>query len=50
MDYELIDSGNGEKLERFGKYTLARPCSQAIWPKSKEKQSAWDQADASINR
>tara|TARA_A100001015_G_scaffold313906_1_gene422191 strand:+ start:2759 stop:3601 length:843 start_codon:yes stop_codon:yes gene_type:complete len=50
MDYKLIDSGNGEKLERFGKYTLARPCSQAIWPKSKEKQSAWDQADASFNR
>ena len=24
-DYELIDSGRGEKLERFGKYVLRRP-------------------------
>jgi 23S rRNA (cytosine1962-C5)-methyltransferase len=31
QDYELIDSGNFEKLERFGKYTLARPEPQAIW-------------------
>ena len=28
---ELIDSGNGEKLERFGKYTLCRPEPQAVW-------------------
>jgi len=32
-DYELIDSGNGEKLERFGKYVLARPEPQALWDK-----------------
>lgn len=32
-DYELIDSGNGQKLERFGKYTLIRPEPQAIWSK-----------------
>ncbi len=30
-DYELIDSGEFEKLERFGKYILARPEPQAIW-------------------
>lgn len=30
-DYELLDSGDGRKLERFGAYTLARPCSQAVW-------------------
>ncbi|MCB0762637.1 MAG: class I SAM-dependent methyltransferase [Flavobacteriales bacterium] len=29
--YELIDSGNGLKLERFGKYTLIRPEVTAIW-------------------
>jgi 23S rRNA (cytosine1962-C5)-methyltransferase len=29
--YELIDSGNGEKLERFGKYILRRPEPQAVW-------------------
>ena len=33
-DYELIDSGDFEKLERFGKYTLIRPEPQAIWTKS----------------
>ena len=33
-DYELLDSGDGRKLERFGDYTLARPCSQALWPPS----------------
>lgn len=32
-DYELIDSGEGEKLERFGKYVLIRPEPQAIWSK-----------------
>lgn len=32
-DYELIDCGNFEKLERFGKYILIRPEPQAIWPK-----------------
>jgi 23S rRNA (cytosine1962-C5)-methyltransferase len=32
-DYELIDSGEGEKLERFGKFTLIRPEPQAIWSK-----------------
>jgi 23S rRNA (cytosine1962-C5)-methyltransferase len=34
QDYELIDSGDFEKLERFGKYTLSRPEPQAIWSKS----------------
>jgi len=33
-DYELIDSGGFEKLERFGKYTLRRPEPQAVWPKT----------------
>ncbi|MEO5599696.1 MAG: class I SAM-dependent methyltransferase [Cyclobacteriaceae bacterium] len=32
-DYELIDSGELEKLERFGKYILIRPEPQAIWKK-----------------
>lgn len=30
-DYELLDCGRGEKLERWGKYTLVRPDPQAIW-------------------
>ncbi|MEL6673675.1 MAG: class I SAM-dependent methyltransferase [Bacteroidota bacterium] len=33
-DYELIDSGEGNKLERFGKYVLYRPEPQAVWSKS----------------
>lgn len=33
-DYELIDSGNFYKLERFGIYVLARPEPQAVWDKS----------------
>lgn len=33
-DYELIDSGNGEKLERYGKYILRRPDPQALWNKN----------------
>jgi 23S rRNA (cytosine1962-C5)-methyltransferase len=33
-DYELIDSGYGEKLERFGKYVLRRPEPKALWAPS----------------
>ncbi|MFH1121350.1 MAG: class I SAM-dependent methyltransferase [Bacteroidota bacterium] len=33
-DYELIDSGNFEKLERFGDQVLTRPEPQAVWDKS----------------
>lgn len=33
-DYELIDSGNFEKLERFGQFILARPEPKALWDKS----------------
>lgn len=30
-DYELVDSGNEQRLERFGKYYLVRPEKQALW-------------------
>ena len=33
-DYELLDSGNGEKLERFGAYVLRRPEPKALWTPS----------------
>jgi 23S rRNA (cytosine1962-C5)-methyltransferase len=33
-DYELLDAGEFEKLERFGNYTLIRPEPQAIWERS----------------
>ncbi|WNJ16160.1 class I SAM-dependent methyltransferase [Pontibacter sp. G13] len=39
--YELIDSGDGEKLERFGKYVLRRPEPQAVWSKSMP-ESDWE--------
>ena len=48
-DYELLDSGDGRKLERFGRYVLARPCSQALWRPSRPKAD-WDRADASFDR
>ena len=48
MDYELIDSGNGRKLERFGAYCLERPCSQAVWHVDDKK--IWTTADAGFSR
>jgi 23S rRNA (cytosine1962-C5)-methyltransferase len=36
--YELLDTGVGEKLERFGLYTFVRPYEDAIWPKSENKE------------
>ena len=32
-DYEVLDTGDGEKLERWGEIILRRPDPQAIWPK-----------------
>lgn len=48
-DYELLDSGNGHKLERFGPYVLMRPCAQAVWPPSRP-QAFWDQAHTEFTR
>ena len=45
QDYTLLDSGEGEALEKFGPYTLIRPEPQAIWAKSLPKK-AWESADA----
>ncbi|MBR6521728.1 MAG: class I SAM-dependent methyltransferase [Oscillospiraceae bacterium] len=39
-DFELIDCSDGEKLERWGKYTLVRPDPQAIWS-TKREHKAW---------
>lgn len=33
-DYELVDSGDGEKLERFGNYYMIRPEPKALWGKT----------------
>ncbi len=48
-DYELLDSGEGEKLERFGAYVLRRPDPQALWPKRLAPKD-WADAHASFVR
>jgi len=48
-DYELIDTGNFEKLERFGRYVTRRPEPQAIWRPSLPDE-AWQRADAAFLR
>jgi 23S rRNA (cytosine1962-C5)-methyltransferase len=47
--YALLDSGNGQKLERFGPYILARPAPAAIWEKSLP-ENRWQEADATFSR
>ncbi len=49
-DYELLDSGEFEKLERFGKITTRRPEPQAIWRKSLSEKEWQVAADASFMR
>ena len=49
-DYELIDSGDFEKLERFGQYVTRRPEPQAIWRKSLSEEEWRRRADASFLR
>ena len=48
-DYELIDSGGGEKLERFGQYVLSRPEPQALWDKALP-ESEWEKAHATFKK
>ncbi len=48
-DYELLDSGEGKKLERYGNFILSRPDPQALWPISKEP-IFWSKADATFIR
>lgn len=48
-DYELLDTGNGKKWERFGAYTLVRPETQAIWSPGRPAHE-WEQADAFFER
>ncbi len=45
QDYELIDSGDGKRLERFGKYIISKPDPQAIW-KPNLNTDVWQKADA----
>ena len=45
LDYELLDSGDGLKLERFGKYIFARPEAQAMWART-ASEADWKGAHA----
>jgi len=47
-DYEVIDTGNGEKLERWGRVILRRPDPQTIWPPQNE--ALWAGCDAHYHR
>lgn len=46
--YELLDSGNEEKLERFGEVVFSRPDPQALW--EKKNPDLWKTADATYTR
>ena len=47
-DYEVLDTGDGEKLERWGDVILRRPDPQTIWPKA--DPTLWKQAQAHYHR
>lgn len=48
-DYEVLDTGNGEKLERWGDYLLIRPDPQVIWP-CDHTHKGWKENDAHYHR
>ena len=48
-DYIIIDTSEGEKLEKWGDITLVRPDPQIIW-KTDKKESGWKFADGHYHR
>jgi 23S rRNA (cytosine1962-C5)-methyltransferase len=48
-DYEVIDTSSGEKLERWGNYTLVRPDPQVIWNTPKE-ENGWRKPNGHYHR
>lgn len=48
-DYELVDCGGFEKLERFGRYVTVRPEPQAIWHKSLPEEE-WERMASAVFR
>lgn len=48
-EYALLDSGNMQKLERIGPYTLVRPAPQAIW-RQRLPAEEWQKADGVYTR
>jgi len=49
MTYQLLDSGEEQKLEKFGPYILSRPSAQALWKKEQNKD-IWSQAHMVFSR
>jgi 23S rRNA (cytosine1962-C5)-methyltransferase len=49
LPYELLDSGNGRKLERFGAFVLDRPCAVSPW-KPRLPAEQWEASDAVFSR
>jgi 23S rRNA (cytosine1962-C5)-methyltransferase len=48
-DYELLDAGEGQKLERYGEYVLLRPDPEALWKKTLT-QDVWKDCDLQFVR
>ena len=48
-EYRLLDASDGERLEKWGKYTLIRPDPQIIW-KNEKKHPLWNKADGVYRR
>jgi 23S rRNA (cytosine1962-C5)-methyltransferase len=48
-DYELLDSGEGERLERFGQYLIVKPDPSAVWDKSLPATD-WQKANAVFDK
>ncbi|MCR4956101.1 MAG: class I SAM-dependent methyltransferase [Lachnospiraceae bacterium] len=48
-DYEVIDTDNGEKLERWGDYSLVRPDPQVIW-NTERKDGRWNHPNGHYHR
>ena len=49
IDFEVLDTSSGERLERWGKYTLVRPDPQVIWMTEK-KDPRWRSFNARYHR
>ncbi len=49
MNYRLLDSGNGKKLESIDDFLVERPCPQALWT-PRLKDNAWNKIEAKVIR
>jgi 23S rRNA (cytosine1962-C5)-methyltransferase len=45
-DYKLLATGDGQRLEQFGKVIVRRPDGNVIWPKKQGNEALWDSAQA----